>query len=90
MDIKEKIKKTGLFQNIEKVELLASIDSFTPESIATLSNVIDEYDESIKEIRYQFKEEIETKIESLKDKAEDQRSKEALHNILTGYTKILS
>ncbi|MBP9758547.1 hypothetical protein KBD45_02535 [Candidatus Dojkabacteria bacterium] len=90
MNIKEKIKNTGLFQNIEKIELLASIDSFSPETIESLSNVIDEYDESLKEMKSQFNNEVGDELEKLKTQTEDVATKEALDKIKTGYAKVLA
>jgi hypothetical protein len=90
MDMKEKIKNTRLFTNLEKIELLTKIDIFSSESIKQLESIIDDYDQSLKEIKSEFNFELEQEIEKLQQITTDPNSIEALATIKTGLNKILS
>lgn len=89
MEILEKIKLTKLFTNAEKVELLTALSTFTQDSLVQLESVIDEYDESILDIKKEFANEISQEFDDLISNTTKQHEKDALSMIKSGYSKIL-
>lgn len=88
MNIKEKIKNTKLFTNLEKIEILVNFEKLSSEAQQQLEKVIDEYDESLKEIKSQFKTEITEEINKIKQIQTDPNTTAALDKMQQGYNKI--
>lgn len=90
MNIKQKIKCTGLFSQTEKIELLAGIDELSPESILGLERTIDDYDQSIEELKNDFANQIGAQLDQLSLQTDNIDSQTAITKLKEGFGKILS
>lgn len=53
--LKQKIAKTHLFAEYEKVEILSQLDEYSEQDKKTLEGVLDEYDGKYKEVMSSFR-----------------------------------
>ena len=65
MNLKEKIKNTNLFTNLQKINILVDLDKFSDEDKSQLESVINDYDESLASLQRQYKSELIENLETI-------------------------
>ncbi|MCA9386360.1 hypothetical protein KC717_06980 [Candidatus Dojkabacteria bacterium] len=83
MDLKQKIKTTNLFNALEKIELLASFDTFSQDTLENLEGVLDDYESSKKSLAKQLKSDMNTELDHIKTLAEYDNRKDLLDAVET-------
>lgn len=84
--LKGKIKRTALFTQEEKVEILAAIDTFSKHDVDELESIIDEYDRKYKKIVTTFRQNMFDEL----DRIQKQTSPENLEHMKKAIEKIKS
>ena len=90
--LKKKIQDTALFTPQEKIEILASFDTFSRDDKTKLEAIIDEYDAKYKTITGTFKQRMNEELEGIeKDAAPDQKTqvKTSTDKIRTGLDAVI-
>ena len=64
-DLAQKIKNTALFSSDEKVEILASIETFSDSDKLQLADIVDEYDRKFSDILSTFKQNMNSKLDEM-------------------------
>ena len=86
-DLKQKVKNTALFTPDEKIEILASIDTFSDSDKAQLGDIVDEYDREYVKIMANFRQSMVSELDSIVKKtppADLARMHEAVAKIKSG------
>lgn len=86
-DLKQKVKNTALFTSDEKIEILASVDTFSDSDKAQLGDIVDEYDREYVKIMSNFKQCMVSELDSIEKKtspADLARMHEAVAKIKSG------
>ncbi len=89
--LKKKIVDTTLFDDSEKVYLLADLDELSQEALESLETSIDDYTESLQNLSQQYKQEYNSELDKLvaNTKPEElQETLEAVNNIKKGLNAI--
>ncbi|OGG04274.1 hypothetical protein A2Z33_03945 [Candidatus Gottesmanbacteria bacterium RBG_16_52_11] len=92
-ELKQKIKNTGLFEDDDKVEILASLDALTLSDLKELESIIDEFDAKQAEIQTEFNDKVMTELDNIDKDAKDEdrdRTHHATDAIRAGLTTVLS
>ena len=78
MNLKQKIQQTMLFDEEDKIAILAAVDTYSADDIEALEGIIDEFDVKHKKVIAEYKKSVYGVLDTIVSKASSQEKKKFL------------